>query len=255
MRSLPRGNSSLAVVVGQIALIVSIAIIWELIPFTNLVSTRLFPRFSTTLQTMFEFDQSILLELFVTTYRILIAFLVAVVLGILTGFVAGIRGTFGEVANPMANFLLGVPQAIFLPMYILVLGTGDLQKIVFGITGAYFVIVINTSAGVKDVNEQLVLTARSMGTTDWELFRHVYLPGSLPLILTGVRYGFIFATISVLIAEMYVATAGIGVLINRWGRRLLFAELFAAILLVSFVVILLNEIILYWENRVQRWES
>ena len=86
----------------------------------------------------------------------------------------GERLHLAEAFNPVVHFILAVPQSIFLPVFILAFGIGFLEKVLFGITHAYFVIVVNSFAAVRSVPRPLIAAARVFGATrDANLYAHL----------------------------------------------------------------------------------
>jgi len=147
------------------------------------------------------------------------------------------------------HFILAVPQSIFLPIFILAFGIGFIEKVLFGITHAHFVILINSFAAVRSIPRPLVTAARVFGATRAQIYMRIYLPAMLPLILTGLRLGMIFCIIGVLLAEMYASRRGIGGLIFDWGEGQQIPELLAGIVLISVLTIAVNEVMRLAELR------
>ena len=241
----------------RLLVLLGAVLVWELLPRSGIIDPGLLPPFTTvivTLVTLFT-EGTIVDDLIVTVFEVIVAFAIGGSLGVISGLVLGTYARLGKVVNPFVNNMVAVPQSIFLPLFIFVFGTGILEKIVFGITHAYFVITINTISGVQSVDERLIQTVQSFGATDRELFRHVYLPAAVPIILTGLRLGMIFTVVGVILAEMYISQRGIGKLILVWGSSFQLAKFFAGVLLVSVVTILFNEIIRSAEQRVSGWRT
>lgn len=200
-------------------------------------------------------DPSFLTDLGVTAGEVAVAFLIAAPLAVSTGFLLGERVHLAQAFNPVVHFILAVPQSIFLPVFILAFGIGFVEKVLFGFTHAYFVIVINSFAAVRSIPPALVSAARVFGATRTQIYTRIYLPAMLPLILTGLRLGMIFCIIGVLLAEMYASRHGIGRLIFSWGEAYQVPELLAGILLISVLTIAVNEAMRMVERRVSRFNS
>jgi NitT/TauT family transport system permease protein len=203
----------------------------------------------------FLHDPRFIADLAVTAGEVAVAFLIAAPLAVWTGFVLGERLHFAETFNPVVHFILAVPQSVFLPVFILAFGIGFPEKVLFGVTHAYFVIVVNSFAAVRSVPRPLVAAARVFGATQTQIYTRIYLPAMLPLILTGLRLGMIFCIIGVLLAEMYASRSGIGRLIFSWGEAYQVPELMAGILLVSLITIAVNEAMRLAELRVARFHA
>jgi NitT/TauT family transport system permease protein len=190
-----------------------------------------------------------------TLLRVAVAFAIGAPIALLTGFFLGESPVLGRSLEPLVQLVLAVPQSIFLPIFVLLLGLGFTEKVVFGITHVFFVVVINTMAAVRSVSRQQILAARSFGAGRLRIYRSIYLPATAPLVVTGLRYGLIFDIIGVLLAEMYASQSGIGLLLDRWGENLDVNKLMAATVIVAAGAIAVNEALRAWERRLARWQS
>jgi NitT/TauT family transport system permease protein len=200
-------------------------------------------------------DPRFVADLGLTASEVGVAFIVAAPLAISTGFLLGERLHLAQTFNPIVHFILAVPQSVFLPVFILAFGIGYFEKVLFGITHAYFVILVNSFAAVRSIPIPLVAAARVFGATPTQIYTRIYLPAMLPLILTGLRLGMIFCIIGVLLAEMYASRHGIGRLIFSWGEAYQVPELLAGILLISFLTIVVNEAMRFAELHVGRFNA
>ncbi len=228
---------------------------WELAARLSLADPDLLPRFSDVCVLLWRLlqDPRFLADLGVTAGEVAVAFAIAAPLAISTGFLLGERVHLAEAFNPVVHFILAVPQSIFLPVFILAFGIGFLSKVLFGITHAYFVIVLNSFAAVRTIPRPLIAAARVFGATRSQIYTRIYLPAMLPLILTGLRLGMIFCILGVILAEMYASRRGIGRLLFSWGEGYQVPELLAGILLVSALTVAVNETMRLAELRVARF--
>src|SRR5712691_2627105 len=241
-------------VAAQALCAAALAAAWESASRLALVDAALLPAFSTVCAALWRMLQEpqFLSELLVTGVEIAVAFAIAAPLALACGFFLGEKPRWGEVFNPLIEFILAVPQSVFLPLFMLALGTGYAQKIVFGATHAFFVIAVNTVAAVRTVPRSYVLLARASGASRGQIYRRIYLPAMLPLVLTGLRLGMIFNITGVLLAEMFSSRHGLGRLIFSWGEAFQVSQLLAGILLVAVLTIAVNELMRAWELRASR---
>jgi NitT/TauT family transport system permease protein len=190
----------------------------------------------------------------VTLLRVAVAFLIGAPIALTVGFVMGENVAVGKSLGPLFNLVLAVPQSIFLPIFVLLLGLGFTEKVMFGITHVFFVVVVNTMAAVREVPRDYVTAARSFGAGRLRIYRSIYLPAMAPQVVTGLRFGLIFDIIGILLAEMYAAESGLGLQLARWGDSMNVGKLMAATILISVATILVNEGMRGWESRVSRWQ-
>src|SRR5215468_4286757 len=139
-------------------------------------------------------------------------------------FIPDLRITLTELAG-----VYSIPIILFLPLYVLFFGLGPASKIALGTTISFFPIVLNTIAGFGYVDRIYVVAARSMGASSFQLFRWVLLPAALPVILTGLRMGFIVALLSILGSETIASLAGLGHRIVHLAEAMDTARMFAYI--------------------------
>jgi len=232
-----------AILIGQLGFFLSIALLWWGVVRFGSAQVAVLPPIPEVMDLLWEMlgDSAFLNHLGVTAVRVVVAFAISVPLAVCTGFVLGERLHLARAVNPYIYLVLALPQSIFLPVFMLAFGTGFLEKVLFGITHAYFVIVVNTFAAVRSVPASYVLAARSFGATPLQIYLRIYLPSMLPLVLTGLRLGLIFCIIGVLLTEMYASQFGIGKLIFGWGEGYQVPQLMAGVILISVFTVLVNE--------------
>jgi NitT/TauT family transport system permease protein len=198
-------------------------------------------------------NPSVLYDLWITSAQVLLAFVLVAPLGVALGLLLGESAYFGTAFKPFFFFMASVPKSVFLPLFILALGIGFTQKVVFGMFQAIFVLVISAVTAVDSVPAEFVKMARAYGATRRQLYQQIYLPAMLPVIVEGLRLGMIFNITGVLFAEMYVSRAGLGHLVAEWGMRFEMANLFAGIMLAATLSIIVNEALRWFERRLGQW--
>src|ERR1700683_1399191 len=191
-------------------------------------------------------------DLRITLTELAVAFALAMTSGTLIGyFVSRTRYTV-RVFDPLFAGIYSIPIILFLPLYILFFGLGPASKIALGATISFFPIVLSTIAGFGNVDRTLVTAARSMGASDYQLFRYVLLPGALPVILSGLRMGFTVALLSILGSETIASLAGLGHHIVELAEGMDMARMFAYIAFVVVIAAVLNGLVSFLEARGRR---
>jgi ABC-type nitrate/sulfonate/bicarbonate transport system permease component len=181
-------------------------------------------------------------DLRITLTELAIAFSISSTAGITLGYLIS-RSPFSiRVFEPLLAGIYSVPIILFLPLYILFFGLGPASKIALGATISFFPIVLNTIAGFGYVDRIFILSARSMGASDFQLFRWVLLPAAFPVILTGLRIGFTVALLAILGSETIASLAGLGHRIVHLAEGMDTARMFAYIAFVVAIALFLNTV-------------
>jgi len=191
-------------------------------------------------------------DLRVTATEFAAAFALASLSGTVTGYVVSRSRYWIRVFEPLFAGIFSIPIILFLPLYVLFFGLGLESKIALGTTISFFPIVLATIAGFSNVDAMLVTAARSMGASNYQLFRYVLLPGALPVIVGGLRIGFTIALLSILGSETIASLAGLGHHIVELAEDMEMSRMFAYITFVVVMVALLNGIVSHLEARGRR---
>ncbi len=187
----------------------------------------------------------------VTITTILKAFAIAIVAGLVVGYAVTRSKLATQVIEPVIAGLFTVPITLFFPMFILFFGIGTGSKVAYGATYAFFPIALNTIAAFANMEERYLRAARSMGAGRFDTFRHVLLPGTLPVLITGMRIGFFICFASVLGGETISSVAGIGRNIALAAELMESARMYAWIVFVIFTSVTLNLLVYSLENHIR----
>jgi len=191
-------------------------------------------------------------DLKVTLGELAIAFAISCTSGITLGYLISRSQYAIRVFEPLLAGVYSVPIILFLPLYVLFFGLGPGSKIAIGTSISFFPIVLNTIAGFGYVDKIYVTAARSMGASDFQMFRHVLLPAALPVILTGLRIGFTVALLSILGSETIASLAGLGHRIVHLAEAMETARMFAYIAFAVAIAATLNTLTSSLERRAKR---
>ena len=242
---------------ARIAIVVAALVAWETLSRAEIVNPRLLPSASDTLAMLAELLRraSVRNDLVVTAGEVATAFVLAVPIGALIGFLIAEHRYFAEVVKPLLFFAFSIPKSIFLPMFILVFGVGFAQKVGFGLFSTIFIVILSTTAAVESVKAEHLMVARSYGATPAQTAFRVYLPSMLPVLLEALRISMIFNLTGVILAEMYASRDGIGHQIASWGENFQMRQVLAGVLMVAAIAIAFNEIVRSVETRCSHWRT
>jgi len=180
-------------------------------------------------------------------------YLLSVVVGVPFGIATGWYKKMAYTFDPFINAMNATPRVALLPLVIIWLGIGILSKVGIIFLGAVFPILINARDGVKTTPYNLLTAARSFGATEWQIFRSVVLPSTLPFIITGLRLGVGRALIGVMVGELYAATAGIGFMITVAGATFQTDKVFVGVAIFAVTGMVSMELLSRLEARFDKW--
>ncbi len=185
----------------------------------------------------------------VTLMTVAQAYAIAVVAGILAGYVISRSRLRIDVLEPIIAGLFTIPITLFFPIFILFFGIGTASKVAYGATYAFFPIALNTIASFANVEPHFLRAAKSMGASRWDTFRHVLIPSALPVLLGGMRIGFFICFAAVLGGETLSSIAGVGRNIALAAELMEPARMFAWIAFVVLTALMLNLVLSGFDRR------
>jgi NitT/TauT family transport system permease protein len=188
-----------------------------------------------------------------TFFELAVAFALSVVIGLAVGLAVGLSRFSHRSFMPIILLLYGIPQITILPLFILYFGIGAPSKIAFGVTHGIFPIIVTIVAGVQNIKPILMTAARSMGASRWQIFRWVIFPHMIPSFFAGMRLGMTGVLLGVLLAELYVSTAGIGYFTQLFTQNFDPTRLLGLISVLAAMAIVLNEMVRRAEVHFGRW--
>jgi len=168
-----------------------------------------------------------------TLLKALVAYALSVSLGVGVGLLVGSLRYLYDVLNPFLIALYAIPKILVLPWILLSFGLGLAPAIVYGVLQGFFPICLLVAGGVRDIDRQPIVVARSMGATSWQIYHKVIFPAVMPAVLAGMRLGIVFCLLGVLVVEMFGGIRGMGFLLTALANAFRAPELFAATALVS----------------------
>jgi len=167
----------------------------------------------------------------VSASRVAAGFGIALGLGVVLAVAAGLSRLGEMVLDPPLQMLKAMPFLGLLPLFILWFGIGEAPKVGLVALGAVFPIYLTLHSGIRAVDLRLVEAGRTLGLSWLARVRHIVLPGALPSLLVGIRYGLSIAWLSLVVGEQINADSGLGALIST-ARDFLQTDVIVVCLLV-----------------------
>ena len=181
--------------------------------------------------------------------------LFGVAAGVLLGFIAGYWRLGEDLVDRPMQVVRALPFTALTPLFILWFGIGELPKIMLVTVGVAVPLYINTYSGIRSVDRKLIEVAYVYDRRAWTIWRRVLLPGALPQILTGLRFGLGIGWIALIVAETVAASSGIGALMTT-ARQYSQTDVVIVCIVVYALLGVLTDLIVRWlEAYLLRWRS
>jgi ABC-type nitrate/sulfonate/bicarbonate transport system permease component len=226
-------------------------LLWQLGAAVGWVDTRFFPAPSAIFVEAWNMILSgeLWMHVSISLQRIVIGFCIGAVPGVLIGLAMGLFSPIRAVIQPLVDATFPIPKIAVLPLFIMVFGLGEASKYAIIATAVIYLVLINTVAGVRNIEKIYLDVGKNYGASKWMMFVDVALPGALPLVVAGLKLGMGVALLVIVAAEFVGARSGIGYLI--WTSWQVFqVEKMYVGLLVSALLGFGTAILLNWLERV-----
>jgi NitT/TauT family transport system permease protein len=188
-----------------------------------------------------------------TLTEMAVGYAIGAVAGIALGFLFGRVKLLGDVFNPYITLFNGIPKVALAPVFVIWFGIGIMSKIAIVLTMVFFVVFINTFAGLRSVNEEYVNIVRLMGASHRQVVQEVFLPATLPFIIVGLRAGIPFSVIGAVVGEFIAATKGLGYFINYNQGTYDTNGIFVGVAILALLVVALDGLLSLVERRLLKW--
>ncbi len=190
----------------------------------------------------------------ITVFEALIAFFISSALGIAAGLMLARSPFWDEVLAPLVLALNSLPRVALAPLIILWFGIGIVAKVVTAFTLVFFILLVNTLGGAKNVDTDILTIAQLMGASRRDILWKVTLPSALPWIFAGLNIGLTYALLGVIVAEILASNQGIGYVISSGAANFNTAAVFAGLVTLAVVAWLFSAVMRKVEARLLRWK-
>ncbi|HJU24959.1 MAG TPA: ABC transporter permease [Casimicrobiaceae bacterium] len=171
----------------------------------------------------------------VSTTRLAIALVVSILIAVPLGFAMGMNRTFDAYIDPVVEMVRPVSGIAWIPIGLSIFGVGDVLPVFIMVYVAFFPLLLNTAAGVRNVDRRLLNAANTMGIKRLALLRYVIVPAALPTIMVGLRLAFAGAWAAIIAAELIGSPSGLGFSIEWYRELLMSPKMFAFIVVIGIV--------------------
>jgi NitT/TauT family transport system permease protein len=188
-------------------------------------------------------------HVYVTGVEFVAGFGLAAAVGVVMGIAIGVSDATRDYLEPWLSALYATPVVAFAPLFVVWMGIGLSSKVAVAFLLAVLPIIINTSAGIRTTDQNLVDVARSFSASRGQTFLKILIPYALPFIIAGLRLGVGRAIIGVVVGEFFGTRAGLGYLILTSSQLFDTSALFVAVVILAGTGILS----VIGLQKVERW--
>ena len=189
----------------------------------------------------------------VSTGRMLISLITAIVVAVPLGFWMGLSRNAEAYIDPVVELLRPISGIAWLPLALYIFGVGNTLPMFIMVYVAFFPILLNTIAGVRQVDKRLVSAARTMGIGGHAMLLHVSIPAALPTVMVGIRLAFAASWAAVVAAELIGAPSGMGFAIEWYRQLLMTSKVFSFIVTIGVVGYLCDLGLRALQRRLTPW--
>jgi NitT/TauT family transport system permease protein len=194
-------------------------------------------------------------HLSITLYATAFGFVIGAGVGFALGLLFGRNQTVADIFDPYITALYSIPKIALAPLFIIWFGIGIESKIAVSASIVFFVVFLNTYAGVRDVNPLYIHATRIMGGGSAEVLRHVIIPSASTWVITGLKVSVPYALVGTVIGEFMSANRGIGFIISQATGLFDTASVFAGLFVLGVVGAIINVALRHTEAWLLRWKG
>lgn len=190
----------------------------------------------------------------VTLYETVMAFVIGTIAGLAVGLWLALSPVAAAVAEPFIKGFNSMPRVILAPIFAVWFGLGPASKIALGFTLVFFIVFFNVYQGVREVNPNVLASAKMLGATRRQLLRYVYLPSAMSWVFSSLHTSVGMAFVAAVIGEYLGSAEGVGYLILQAETTFDMNTVMAGILVLTACALILDRIVTEVEKRLMRWQ-
>jgi NitT/TauT family transport system permease protein len=200
-------------------------------------------------------DGTLLSSFGISSYRIVTSLIISLIIGVPLGLLIGFNKTADKIASPIIYILYPLPKVVFLPIIVVLLGLGNLPKIVLITLVIVFQITVTTRDSAKAIPNASIMSMKSLNANSRQIYRHLIFPHCLPAIYSSLRISIGIAVAILFFAETFASTDGLGYFIMDAMQRRSYDLMYGGIIAMAILGILLYKITDLLERTTCKWTN
>jgi NitT/TauT family transport system permease protein len=199
--------------------------------------------------------EGLLFDIYVSARRVLLGVTLGIVAAVPTGFLLGWYRGARTLADPMINFFRALPPIALIPLVIVYFGVDELAKLVILFYAAFFSGVIVMYEGVSQITPLYIRVARTLGADEFEIFRKVIIPLTLPHILTALRVALGVTWATLVASELIAAQRGLGAMIQNASTYFLLDTIYVGIICIGCIALIMDMVLRSLSASLLAWQE
>jgi NitT/TauT family transport system permease protein len=230
-------------------------ILWSILTYGRFVDPLFLPSPGRVFQAGVDlfFELGFTTDILNSVYRVMMGFIIAAIIGVPIGLIMGTFKVAEAFTEPVVGFIRYMPASAFIPLFILWLGIGDVEKIAIIFVGSFFQLVLMVAVVAKNVHKDMLETAYTLGAKRFQVIRKVLLPASLPGIVDTLRIIVGWAWTYIIVAELVASASGIGYMIISSQRMLRTGNIIFGILTIGMLGLITDFFSKWLYNKLFPW--
>jgi len=234
-------------------LLVLIVALWQLLCWAFDVSEYIFPSPARIADQLVEFHAEILKHAWRTLWVTMVGFAIAIVVGVLLGFLIGSSRLAYAAIYPLMTAFNALPKAAFIPILVVWFGIGVGPAVLTAFLISFFPIMVNIATGLATLEPELEDVLRVLGARRWDVLIKVGLPRSMPYFYGSLKVAITLAFVGTTVSEMTASNEGIGYLLISAGSAMQMGLAFGGLVVVGAMAMIMYELFSVIEKRTTAW--
>ncbi len=238
---------------SPLLLLILVVLVWEAITRGFEVSEFIFPSPSRIWDQTLEYKEVILGHAWRTFWVTMAGFGLAIVVGVLLGFLVGSSRLAYAAIYPLMTAFNALPKAAFVPILVVWFGIGIGPAILTAFLISFFPIMVNIATGLATLEPELEDVLRVLGAKRWDVLVKIGLPRSMPYFFASLKVAITLAFVGTTVSEMTASNEGIGYLLISAGSSMQMGLAFSGLIVVGAMAMLMYELFSLLERRMTGW--
>jgi NitT/TauT family transport system permease protein len=242
---------------GRVAIVIAFCSIWQYASTVGWVDPVFVGRPSGIAKDFLEAVQGnvLFVDAYATVINTLIGFAIATAAGMLAAIILAEVRIIDEMVQPFLTAMNSMPRVALAPLFVMWFGVGGESKVVLAASLVFFIVLLNTMAGMQRVDDDHIILANSLGATPLRRFTKITLPSAIPSIFTGIELGMVYGFLGTVAGEMLAGEHGIGVRLQEYSGLFQTNKFFAALLLLVVITTTISAILRGIRRRLLHWQD